>query len=548
MISARNRITRDLEQIAGGSDRYVDFGIRLRVVEQDLRGGVELLPGRPPMRILREHHRGGVVDTRLTVPRLVGPSPDPVTWYCSVHAEEILIGDPLSSRELLYGSEGAGKTTLGAQWLALRSLERTGDNVELGVTAPTEPRLDHVHRAILDLWRPSWYRYVASERVFFVANRTRVRLVSTHRQSAQEGSRVQGYNWAAHLGDEIQDQLAADPDIEMRGRTAPGGRYRRLCTCTAKDHPEWRTFRDRALASGLWAVRRLAGPDSPFIWPQFWEERKRALSPREYQRRVLSMDVAPETRLYPNWSRTDSLLYLPQIGAEDVTAQILGAYGGQPLTVRAGHDPGERSQSTVFLRAFHIGVVREPVWVVVGEIETVGGTIQEHVQQVLAKVRREWRVNLLDHRGRLSADSPLVDVRTDCYTDNGVDSKHPDRSVYTQFRQAGIRIQAAATSTKATLRGVESKVSQIPVHARVDMINRLLLSADGARRLFVACDENRRPMAPKLVGALEALEAEVGRRRKNEYDLTHFPDALGYALWQLERPRLGEASHAHVAT
>ena len=38
-----------------------------------------------------------------------------------------------------------------------------------------------------------------------------------HEQSKAEGSKIQGQNWIAHGGDELQDSLKADSDIEARG-------------------------------------------------------------------------------------------------------------------------------------------------------------------------------------------------------------------------------------------------------------------------------------------------------------------------------------------
>ena len=56
-------------------DRYVDVLVRLNVVTHD-DNGAELVEGKPKMRILRTHVRGGWVDTRTSPPLLLETRPD----------------------------------------------------------------------------------------------------------------------------------------------------------------------------------------------------------------------------------------------------------------------------------------------------------------------------------------------------------------------------------------------------------------------------------------------------------------------------------------
>jgi hypothetical protein len=74
------------------------------------------------------------------------------------------------------------------------------------------------------------------------------------------------------------------------------------------------------------------------------------------------------------------------------------------------------------------------------------------------------------------------------------------------------------------------------------MVNRLLFNAAENSRLFVACDENGSPEAPKLVEAFEQSERDAnGRsetaRKGTKQDRSHWPAALGYALWPTEKMR-----------
>lgn len=541
----RRQAERDIEKVVDGASRFVDMGVVLRVVRMDLENGKELLAGQPPLVVLREHRRGGVVDTAAVPPHFIGPSRAPVVWYCGEDAEDLILHpDTLPDRLLVYGSEGAGKTTAQAMWAGLRMLEFTGEGREIGLTAPTEARLDHLYKAITKLWPASWYRYVGDDGCFYVVNNTTVRLVSTHQQSSKEGSRVQGYNWSAHGGDEMQDQIEYDGDIEMRGRSANRGRYKRFNTCTAKDAPGWRSYRDRVLSKPKhWALRRLIGPRSPFVWPSVWEDRKDTLSEREYKRRVLAQDVGPERMLYSSWERGDhdspgNLRPVPP-NAVDVTSEVLAKWGPN-LTVLVGHDPGKLFDVSIFLKAFRLPRNPKLFWWVVGEVTTEQSTTETHVMELLRYARERWHVNTVDWKGRPVEGGPRMLVRADPYSDSGASDSAPSRSVYTIFRQAGILIHAAAYVAKTN----KIAVGKVPKEGRIEMMNTLLHSAKKERRLFVDCDDRRQPVAPSLVEALETSERdEAGKaeaQRKDRRDMSHWPAAAGYALWVLERPRMYE--------
>jgi hypothetical protein len=527
---ARRRLFKDINSELRAADRFVDFGITLKVVRAD-ESGEELIRGAPKLIILREHSFGGIVDTRARPPQFCAPSRSPAVWYCSEDQEPLVIhGDDLPDRLLVYGSEGGGKTQALAMWAVLRVLEFTGQNREIGLTAPTNPRTEMIYQAIADRVPATWFRWVDRDRIFHFVNGVRARLVSTHRQSRAEGSRIQGYNWSASGNDEVQDSLDADADIEMRLRSAPKGRGKRFATATAKDNTEWRTWRDSRIASGLWHLAKLIGPRSPFVHASVWADRKSTLTEREYNRRVWAMDVGPEHQLYHTWSR-DNVRPLPTV--PDSTAVELAQWGGG-ITILSGHDPGTRNRSTIFLKAYQPRIGRRQWWVV-DEIVTELGTVEQNASAVLERLQTKWGANLLTALGRRSDGSNRVLIHADPYTDTGNDARHPDRSVYTQFRTLGMQIVPAAMQSV----GGESKPKQIPKQARIDMVCMLLCNSEGTRRLFVA-QEDGKPVAPKLVKALETLERDAAgdaeMDRKGEGDLTGPACALGYALWKLEKP------------
>jgi hypothetical protein len=511
-------------------ERYVDMGVVLHVVRRDPAGKIRL-GDLPPMTSLRVHQRGGMVDTASDPVLTCGPTVKPAVWYCSEAAEELIVhGADLPSRLLVYGAMGASKTTTLAQWLYFRALEHTGGNVEGGATAPTNERTRLIARAIRDLWPAKWWRWKERDQTFTLANRTTIRLISTHRQSEAEGSRIQGYTWAFAASDEIQDSIIEDENIEARGRGARLGRYPRIATATAKDSPDWRTFRDRIGETGKWAVRHLRGPDSPFVPPQFWIDLQSTLTARAFQRIVEARDVTPEDRVYTSWSRADeagnphNLRPVPTIGAVDVTAHELSRFL-PGATLLAGHDPGRICDATILLKAYRFPNEREPVWFVVGEVTTERSTTEAHGRALIDFVKKRWG----DHRSVL--------VHIDPHS-NGAenDDDRPGKSVTTTLASLGLTVRQAAYQVGSTAPG------RIGREERVDMVNTLLCNALGLRRLFVACDAHKQPAAPKLVEAFERLERDaagkVDRGKKGVGDMTHWPAALGYALWKIEKPRL----------
>lgn len=539
---AQRRIRKQQEAILGGADRFVDMGIVLRTVRQDMEHGRRLIDGRPPLVVLDERRFGGMVDARTQ--EFCGPSRNPVVWHVSEDQARLILHDsPLPDRLLVYGSEGGGKTVTLAYWLALRALEFTGSSParEIGVTAPTTPRLKNVHKTITDWWPASWMRWIDRDSVFVMRNGVTVRLISTHVASAKDGSRIQGYNWSAAASDELQDSTEEDPSIESRLRSAPEGRGKRIATATAKDHSDWRTWRDAALGDGgLWKRFDLLAARSPFIWPNFLEEKRRTMSLREFNRRYGAQDVPPERLVYPSWSRKENVRRRPTV--EHAAGRVLDRTGG-PFGMLIGHDPGKKYRYSVFLLPW-LAQDNRPRWWVVDEVWNDSGTVEDHVLAVLRRLREKWGCHLLDRNGRPSQESPRALVRTDIYTDNGHDDRHPDRSVYTQFRKYGVTILPAAMKPGPNGQIVKQ---QIPKNARIDMINTLLQDASRERRLFVDCDEAGRPVAPKLVDAIESMERDedgnAETARKGDGDKSHFTAGLGYALWALEKVRMTDPKH-----
>lgn len=536
----RRAVERQIEADADESDRYVDMGVLLSVVEMDLANGLELEPGKPPVRIVRQHRLGGMLDTWTR--QIVGPSARPSYWQCSPQQEPLILhgtGQPVWT--LIQGSEGAGKTVTLAMWIYCRVLEHCGHDREIGVTAPVFARLGHVKKAIASLWDPKWYRWKERDQSYRFRAGPLVQLVSAHQQSEDAGSPIQGANWVACASDELQDHHDREADIVARGRSAPGGKYKRLCTSTFKDSTEWRNFRDVASKAPDWKIVKLLGLDSPFVWPAHWERfRTNGITLREYQRRVLAMDVGPEAQLYHCFARSvdgapGNVRPIP-LGAVDVTADVLAPYLPN-AGLLIGHDPGKRQHVSMFLKAYRFRGEKIVRWFVVDEVTSHDATLGAHIVDVTKRVRDVWHCNGLDWKGRPDPESPAALVRIDPHTRTG--DAHPGQDFYTLWRKAGFVAKAAAYKPESTDPAVIKKES------RFEMMNTLLCDVNGERRLFVACDDTGKQAAPRLVKAFESMERneanEGETEKKDADDLSHWPAAVGYALWQIERPRMGQA-------
>lgn len=509
-------------------DRYVDFGIRLWVVEQD-PAGVEVLAGRPKVRLIRSHEFGGVLDSRTH--RFVGPTKQPVVWYGSKEQVEAVIHDRdlLKPKLQVYGAEGSGKTRgVLAPWVVMRALEFTGQWVEIGVTAPTQLRLGTVVESLHSIMAPEWYSFHVNTGLFRLVNGTRIRCLSTTKRSEEGGSPIQGWDWAAAAGDEFQDSFAVNDDIEARGRRAPGGVYRRLNTLTSKDSSSFRTFRDAWNSNPLCETRRLEGITNPFVDPQHWQNLRTMLDERSYKRRVLALDVGPEQAVYHTFERPVNLRPVPQIGARNITEQLLRVAGfGAPLGLLIGHDPGNVRDVSLLLRAYSVGTDPEPHWYVVGEVVTEQSTTEVHGLK-LAKLCQTLGVwgELAPYQRPLVIADPQSEFEA---------RGQPHPTVYRTLKKLGFEIRSASPQKH-----------RVPIEARIAMVVSLLRNAAGKSRLFIATDDRGRPAAPGLLEALEmaerdaagAPETKVKNQRAKRKDYSDFTSALGFALWRLERERV----------
>lgn len=539
----RRQLERELEAEVYSPTRFVDFGVQLRVVVADPVNGTELIPGKPLLTVVRVHRFGGIVDTSLDTPRIVRPTESPAIWYCSEDQEQILLHkDPAKPGQLIYGSEGSGKSTGLAMWQGLRVIEHIGQRRMGGQTAPTQVRFDAVVDEMIRVFPASWFHYAKAKHVFMFAEGSRILVVSTKKQSEAAGSPLQSFNLSWVGVDEGQDTDAdVHNDIMARGRSSKGGVYQRAMTATAKDSPDWRTLRDIMLKTGQWEHRTLLGSRSPFVDPSWWNTFAATLSDREKARRIDAQDVPLENRVYPAWDRARNLIEIPELGFEDVTAAVLSTYGPN-FGVLIGHDPGSLFDVSIFLKQYQTRT-RIPggtwqtnrFWVVVGELTTEESTTEFHASKLVPFIQERYGCNRVDYAGRPAEGGARALVHADPYGNVETEAK-PDKSVYTVLKKAGLFVKPAAFSKTGDGPG------QVPKQGGIDMVNTLFRNSLGLTQLFVAKDDKGRPLAPRLVDAIERSEKDyrgkAETQKKNKLDVSHWPAALRYALWPIEKPRL----------
>ena len=546
----RRQIMRGVSERVEGTSRFVDVGVIVRTVVADPDGD-ELIEGKPRLRVIAEKRLGGMADTAARPPRIVGPSVEPRIWYVSEQqAAALFHQDTTKLGQLIYGSEGAGKTRLLGMFHALQWLRHFGERREGGQTAPTETRLEFVREEMFQLFPANWFRYQSANRRFVMCDGTRIQLVSTYRQSKAQGSPVQGYNWSWAGRDEAQDSTDVHEDIQSRGRSARNGLYWQMATATAKDDSEWRELRDVLISSGKWLKRNLSIFRSPFVAANFLADTKASTSAREFLRRFGDpitgevSDLPPELAVYYGWLRSRNLTHRPRI-ATDVTAAILRDYRsycrpGAGFSILCSHDPGAIYNTTVILRLLVYPHERKdaggrpvtdlvPTWTVVGELQTSQTTAREHAIVLKRKLQDDFGVEM-----DASAMDPRPSGGKACiFVDpHGKGEAQTDyQSVYMAFQGVGLDVFNPAPMS-----------GRIQRAARIEMVNRLLSgTVTDDRPRLVVLEEQGRSLAPKLVEAFEELKkspgdkSPEGARRKDESDKTHAPAALAYGLWPFEQ-------------
>jgi hypothetical protein len=368
------------------------------------------------------------------------------------------------------------------------------------------------------------------------------KFVAAKSASSETGVPFAGIDAVAAAVDEEQDcsQEAMD-ELEMRGRDAPAGYFPVLSTCTLKDTAVWRARKEKYEKQKGCVVYRMLLSDNPFVPPSFIENLRHSLSPRAFRMRVLAEDVRPDGACYPDFERERHVRELPQLGIRDITHKVTGSH------MVIGYDPGKRVDVSIFLRCYEIAGKR--TWVVVDELTTEQGTAEYHAHKVLERLQAKWEMQhyiMVNGKPKRDPSERYAIIRADPY---GNTESRPHVTVYREFQLLGITIKPAQYSVANTPQA-SGKPGKVPIEARINMVNTLLLNAAGDTRLLIA-ERDGKCVAPKLRDALDmSARNERGdaehEKKGTAGDISHWCAALGYGLWPYEKARLSTGIDAGV--
>lgn len=527
--------------------QYVNFSVEIHVV--DRRHVLD-----PTLDPLHREHYGGLYDPEALLWSDEAPYPAKIwqvseSQYDLIKAlERALVGGG-ASRYVFVGGMGSGKTEGQARMAAFLSFFITNGNV--GMVAPVRPRLGILRDKFCSILHPSW---VLERRDHTVDEPPYVRLVSNVRYqfvaakagSGTTGNPIQGHDWQAGIMDEEQDIASeAVSHVALRGRAAVDGCYPMISTCTIKDTVEFRDRLAQYEADPGIVLRSVSLLENPWIAPRYIEELRSKMSPRRWAQLVEGKPQPPERATY-QFTRAVHVKPRPLIGAVDVTRHVCNA------DMLIGHDPGELCDVSIMLKCYEMRlaasdglparVVRN--WWVVDEWTTERTTTEQHVARLREHLQSQWRMQMIhvtrDGIEYLNDSEPFVHVRTDPH-DAG--EGKPFGTVVKYFRLAHFDIRPAVYRNSKNP-SEAGKPGVVRRESRIEVVNTLLMNAQGETRLYLDCNERGYPKAPQLATALEMSERdEFGRaefQRKGEHDLSHWPSALGFALYPYERARVGQ--------
>lgn len=513
MRSPRKVYAERIRGRANDTGRFIDLTARVRVMRRDERGtySAELLPDL----------YGGVWDCWSR--QYVEHSSTPHEFQ--VHPGQVRLLEsfdmPGVSRTLALGSQGGGKSEgiiVAACLLALWNPGRTG-----GFVAPTRARIKVVWRKFLKTIPPQWIREVRpGDQEIVLVTGSLIQFFAAKRQGHHTGSPLAGNDWHWAVEDEQQDiDDETLKEIDARGRV--NAHYQVFSSATNEPYGHFQRRINEYQTNPSRRVVKFTGPENTFVDPAHWERLRANWDPDSYRRKILCEELPIDGRVYPAFVMADNIRELPpvpQIGpSPDITGRITKAKLDTAYEFIVGVDFGLRVTASVILKAYRAPgswSQDERQWFVVDEVVTEHRTTDWHANELLY-----W----FEKRGH----GPEAFV---CFTGTDSNSAIPEKSDFVLFKRRQINIMRATYGKR------------LPVTHRYSMVNALLHSADGKRRLYAARDAHGRVAARKVVDSFEGLRlnssdrAETyGKGTKGGEDLTHYTDALGYALFPFESLR-----------
>jgi len=466
---------------------------------------------------------GGVWDTWAREYVRLGPAP----FELKVHPGQVKIfasfDKPEIRRTLALGSPGGGKSEGIIKCAIALALWHPGKMG--GVVAPTRARIRIVWEKLLKSLPPRWIANVRpGDHEILLANGALIQCFAAKRQGRNAGSPFAGNDWFWAVEDEQQDiddeSLA---EVDARGRV--NAHYQIFSSATNEGYGSFQRRIKHYDLSPHHEVVRIAGPENTFTELAFWENLRAQWDAETYRRKVLCEDVPIEGRVYPAFSTAENAKPRPVpslVGrASDITPTVTLDRYGQAYRFVVGVDFGLRVNASVILQCYRspgdIGdAPADRQWWVVGEVVTENKTPDWHASAVI-----EW------FRARGESQASFIAI-----TGQDSNSSQPDKSDFVMFRNHGINITRASYSKR------------VQVQHRFAMVNALLHAADGKRRLFLDVDKNGQIIPKRTHDSFEGLRLNAmdkpetyGKGTRGGEDLTHYTDALGYALFPFEHFR-----------
>lgn len=500
---------------ADPADRYATVACRVRVYERGPDGNAR------PKRWLPDYF-GGVYDRLSGRYTDVDPPADQIVEV-PIHEGQLkffeLIDTPGITRVMGIGAQGGGKSEALVKVGQCLAAWRPGSLA--GVVAPARDRLEILWDKFLATLDPiGWVEDVRLSKLEIVLkNRTMIKFRGAKRQSNKLGSPIAGRGWHWALEDEqsfIDD--ASLREVDARGRISKN--YRVFSSATNDAIHEFQVRVREYETNPRKAVVRFSGWDNCFTPLEHWEKLKANWSKADYDRFIDCKDVPAEGRVYPEFSYKDTLIPATVATAaklRDITPELTANRYRTPFRWIVGFDPGVIVTASVILKVYAGQGVGERRWHIVDEVTTRDKTSDWHAEQ-LKRWFREHGVPIGD----------VVVLMDPSY------NKETDRSDLLMMRAAGFECHRSNGGEKIERRH------------RISMVNALLCDATGNRRLFLETGANGTPIAAKTAESFGTQKykpnGELEKYHGTVYDVTHWTDAVGYAVFPWERVRGGASA------
>lgn len=505
----------DVEALLDESKRFVDYGVRLRVLTTD--GSGRLLP-----QVL-----GGRWDSWTCT--WVTPTPADLVceeWTVQEQQIPIILGLGVDTHFVaLFAGRQGGKTNASLMEAALDGARYPGRDsfvISLDFKASREPE-----EAFRSLVPKRWAKWMKSDRtmVWHHGHRTIFRSAenidscrgpSTKTIVLDEGSRMSHEVLVAAIGCAM-----ASKDFRLLIPTTP----RRQCTWLRKVEATWPHKKGHA-------VIRLRTEDNPRHDPEMLEAAREEMDPDLFAQEFEGKMVPPENAVWYLFDRgihcqPEGKLPMPAAVEKFATDRSVKC---TPRSWDGWSAPVDITREFTADR-FHTAADNIMGWDF-GKEAVVIARVFEQVRHVVgadgkARTERRQKLHVVGEavNYRTTTEHHAQDVAAKWGTSAVVITDHMgdhDRSEGRGATPAGVKILREAGFLRVIAVGPKNPDIQNTIRA----VLRMLLNARGDVRLFI--DDK---LCPKLVEALENQERDTAGKVEKDGKLEHVIDALRYLVW-----------------